>query len=198
MRARAGTAHGACYDARADQKHAVPAASCGQQALAPARPERIEPRAAMFARRADPHHAHAAQAHGRGGYVRPAGRRARSCSENESSRPAAGRRRRRWPRRARPRPKSSEKQRFQVAAAQGARGQCSPKPQRPAWWRTVRHEKGAGCRLSDEMKPGACMRCFRARSDRSAPPRPAGAVPACPPTAFFFSSSSGARRGGPR
>ena len=115
-----------------------------------------------------------AQAHGRGGYVRvrPAGRRARSCSENESSRPAAGRRRRRWPRRARPRPKSSEKQRFQVAAAQGARGQCSPKPQRPAWWRTVRHEKGAGCRLSDEMKPGACMRCFRpgrARSDRSAP-----------------------------
>ena len=86
-RRHGGTAPGACSDARADQKHAVPAASCGQQSLAPTRPERIEPRASVFARRADPHHAHAAQAHGRGGYVRPAGARARAARTR-----AAGRR----------------------------------------------------------------------------------------------------------
>ena len=84
MRARAGTAHGACYDARADQKHAVPAASCGQQALAPTRPERIEPRASVFARRAD-------SAGARAGRVRPAGRPARALVQREREQQAGGR-----------------------------------------------------------------------------------------------------------
>ncbi|KAG2569425.1 hypothetical protein PVAP13_7NG391420 [Panicum virgatum] len=180
------------YDARADPKHAVPAASWPGLALhVPS-----EPRATTVR---SPGRPPPRSAGARAGRVRPAGRRARSCSEQAGRRPdgdvGGGPRARvqnpprnngfRWQQR-----RGASARRSHSGPPGGAL--CATKKALPAGW--------PGSLAADQLKPRRMHALLPARPGALGslrPGRPALSLPVPQPPSSSLASSSGPRRGGP-